>query len=43
MNPTFGWPMEKLDFILAGGIEALTKSIENSEDDIENAKLVAKR
>jgi N-acetylmuramic acid 6-phosphate etherase len=43
LNPTFGWPTERLDFILAGGVEALTKSIENSEDDIENAKLLAKK
>ena len=43
LNPTFGWPMERLDFILAGGEEALTKSIENSEDDVGYAKLVAKR
>ena len=42
LYPTFGWPIERLDYILAGGKEALTKSIENSEDDVENAKLVVK-
>tara|TARA_B100002051_G_scaffold265976_1_gene292560 strand:- start:387 stop:1154 length:768 start_codon:yes stop_codon:yes gene_type:complete len=41
LYPTFGWPTERLRFLLAGGTEALTKSIENSEDDIENARLLA--
>ncbi len=42
LYPTFGWPVDRLNFLLAGGKEALTKSIENSEDDIENAKFLAK-
>ena len=35
--PTFGWPSSRVDFIIAGGPKALTKSIENSEDDINAA------
>lgn len=31
--PTFGWPKERVGFVIAGGIDALTNSIENSEDD----------
>ena len=31
--PTFGWPEERLGFIIAGGKEALLKSVENAEDD----------
>jgi N-acetylmuramic acid 6-phosphate etherase len=37
--PTFGWDSKRLDFILAGGRQALVKSIENAEDDIEEAKI----
>jgi len=36
--PTFSWPQKKLAFVIAGGIKALTNSIENSEDNVENAK-----
>ena len=36
--PTFGWPKSRIDFILAGGSQALQNSIENAEDDIEKAK-----
>ena len=35
--PTFGWPMERLGFLIAGGEQALMKSVENSEDDIKKA------
>ena len=31
--PTFNWPKERLDFIIAGGINALLNAIENAEDD----------
>ena len=37
--PTFGWPKNRVKFFLAGGIESLTSSIENSEDDTEQAIL----
>lgn len=35
--PTFGWPSSRVAFIIAGGRKALTKSVENSEDDIDAA------
>ncbi len=38
LYPTFGWPKRNVDFIIAGGKKALTKSIENSEDDINSAR-----
>ncbi len=31
--PTFNWPKQRLDFIIAGGINALLNAIENAEDD----------
>lgn len=37
LNPTFGWPLSRLDFIIAGGKEALLKSVENAEDDESQA------
>ena len=33
LYPTFGWPKNRIDFILAGGMKSLTESIENAEDD----------
>ena len=33
LNPTFGWPRSKVEFIIAGGKKSLLKSIENAEDD----------
>lgn len=36
--PTFGWPSSRIDYILAGGKKALLKSIENSEDDLHQAR-----
>lgn len=38
LYPTFGWPLERLDFIIAGGYQALFKPIENAEDDIVEAE-----
>ena len=35
--PTFGWPKNRINFILAGGEQALLNSIENAEDDIDLA------
>lgn len=31
--PTFGWPADRIAFLLAGGEAALTRSIEGAEDD----------
>lgn len=36
--PTFGWPNERLLYLVAGGAEALTQSREGAEDDGEGAK-----
>ena len=39
--PTFNWPKERLDFIIAGGINALIKAVENAEDDTNSAEKIA--
>lgn len=38
LGPTFGWPMERIAFIIAGGVGALSKSAESAEDDPDAAK-----
>ena len=35
--PTFGWPEERLVLLMAGGREALLRSVEGAEDDFEQA------
>ena len=42
LYPTFGWPKTRLDFIIAGGLNALTQAIEGAEDDVEYSKEVFK-
>jgi N-acetylmuramic acid 6-phosphate etherase len=46
LPPTFDWPPERLHFLLAGGIAALTQAVENAEDrtdlaraDVANARI----
>ena len=34
LAPTFGWPEERLLLLIAGGREALSRSIEGAEDDV---------
>jgi len=34
LAPTFGWPDERLLLLIAGGHEALSRSIEGAEDDV---------
>jgi N-acetylmuramic acid 6-phosphate etherase len=34
LAPTFGWPEERLLLLIAGGHEALSRSIEGAEDDV---------
>ena len=41
--PTFNWPIERLDFIIAGGKKALLKAVENAEDDTKLASKNCKR
>ncbi len=36
--PTFNWPTNRLDYIIAGGNDAILKAVENAEDDVEAAK-----
>lgn len=36
--PTFNWPKHRIDFIIAGGNEAILNAVENAEDDILQAK-----
>ncbi len=40
--PTFNWPKERLDYIIAGGKQSLLNSIENAEDDINTADEMVK-
>jgi N-acetylmuramic acid 6-phosphate etherase len=37
LKPTFGWPQERLHFIIAGGPAAFTASVEGAEDDVADA------
>jgi N-acetylmuramic acid 6-phosphate etherase len=42
LTPTFDWPAERLVFLLAGGLTALTKSVEGAEDEAsEGARAIA--
>jgi len=36
--PTYNWPPERLVFLLAGGGEAMTRSVEGAEDDADKAR-----
>ena len=38
--PTFNWPKDRLDFIIAGGTKAIFSAIENAEDDVELANKI---
>ncbi|MGY2736808.1 N-acetylmuramic acid 6-phosphate etherase [Sphingomonas sp. UYP23] len=38
LHPTFGWPMERLVFLMAGGTGALTQAYEGAEDDAAAAQ-----
>lgn len=40
--PTFGWPLNRVKFIIAGGQESLIKSAEGAEDDLDYAKYLVK-
>ena len=42
LYPTFGWPKSRLDFIIAGGKDAILNSIENAEDNTMNASKLVK-
>ena len=36
--PTFNWPSDRLVFCVAGGMQALTRSVEGAEDDTDAAE-----
>jgi N-acetylmuramic acid 6-phosphate etherase len=36
--PTYNWPTDRLVFLLAGGTEAMTRSVEGAEDDVDAAR-----
>jgi N-acetylmuramic acid 6-phosphate etherase len=38
LHPTFGWPIERLVFMMAGGTGALTQAYEGAEDDAPAAR-----
>ena len=38
LYPTFGWPKERIGFMIAGGEKSLTSSVESAEDNIDEAK-----
>jgi N-acetylmuramic acid 6-phosphate etherase len=38
LYPTFGWPMERLVFLMAGGLAALTEAREGAEDNVAAAR-----
>ena len=38
LYPTFGWPETRINYIIAGGLSALTNSVENAEDSEDDAK-----
>ena len=42
MYPTFGWPINRLEFIIAGGYDALVRSIEGAEANTLMAHQYAK-
>lgn len=37
LHPTFGWPAERLAYLVAGGDKALIRSVEGAEDDAATA------
>ncbi len=43
LYPTFNWPITRTEFLIAGGAKALTKSIENAEDNKLYAKKLFKK
>jgi len=38
LHPTFGWPIERLVFLMAGGTDALVRAREGAEDDADAAQ-----
>lgn len=38
LHPTYNWPQERLLFLMAGGLSALTEAAEGAEDDADAAR-----
>ena len=38
LNPTFGWPEDRVCYVIAGGKEAMVSALEGDEDDAEQAE-----
>ncbi|MFM9851974.1 MAG: N-acetylmuramic acid 6-phosphate etherase [Sphingomonadaceae bacterium] len=38
LGPTFGWPVYRLSYLIAGGMAALARSVEGAEDDADAAR-----
>lgn len=38
LTPTFGWPADRTRFLIAGGSDALIRSVEGAEDDADAAR-----
>jgi N-acetylmuramic acid 6-phosphate etherase len=43
LHPTFGWPRERLHYLIAGGEQALVQSIEGAEDNAAAAVAAVER
>ena len=43
LYPTFGWPKNRIDFMIAGGLEAIISSKEGAEDDVLTPSVLAKK
>jgi N-acetylmuramic acid 6-phosphate etherase len=41
--PTFNWPKKRVDFIIAGGNEALLSAVENAEDNKHSAEHIVEQ
>jgi N-acetylmuramic acid 6-phosphate etherase len=42
LDPTFGWSRDRLVYWIAGGMDALIRSVENAEDDDDSARELAR-
>jgi N-acetylmuramic acid 6-phosphate etherase len=43
LMPTFNWPEQRLVLLMAGGAEALLRSVEDAEDEVELAEHLVRR
>src|SRR3954454_1156174 len=43
LMPTFSWPPERLLLLMAGGPEALLRSVEGAEDEVDQATILVQQ